>query len=91
MIDQDLEKLCSRDADRLSGIEADIWRREAEYTTARRSARRMTGWQFAVMVIAVLSSASFGVSQAMTTHHSHGALFAAAELAPSNLILGDRP
>ena len=88
MIDQDLEKLAIRDSAGLAGLEQDIWRREAEHATKRKTAFRMTGWQIAVMFVAVISSAGFGLSQAATGRHSHGALFAAAALAPSNLILG---
>jgi hypothetical protein len=91
MIDQDIQKLADRDSTSLAGLEADIWRREVQYAARRKSARRLTGWQLAVMLVAVLFSASFGVSQAVTNHRSCGALFAAAELAPSNLILGGRP
>jgi len=91
MIDQDLQKLASRDPARLAQLEQDIWRREAQYVAARQSSRRLTGWQLVVMLVAVISSAGFGVSQAMTAHHSYGALFAGTELSPSNLILGGKP
>ena len=91
MIDEDLQKLADRDSTSLVGLEGDIRRREEEYVAKRKSARRMTGLQLAVMLVAVISSASFGVSQSVANQHAHGALFAAAELAPSNLILGGRP
>jgi hypothetical protein len=91
MIDQDLQKLVSRDETGLATLAQDIWQREAQVAASRQSTRRLTGWQFVVILVAVISSASVGVSRAVTAHHSHGALFAAAQLAPSNLILGGRP
>ena len=91
MIDQDLQKLTVRDQGGLAGLEQDIWRREARTAAARMSEKRLTRWQLAVTLIAAISSASIGVSQAITSHRSYGALFAAAELAPSNLILRGKP
>ena len=91
MIENDLKQLMSRDDAPLNGLSDDIWAREAAHIASQRSARRLAAWQLAVIAVAVVSSASFGVSQAVSSHPKQSALFAAAELAPSSLILGGKP
>ena len=91
MIDNDIARLVERErmAD-LGRLEADIWRREAAFETRRRTTRRMAAWQGAVLLVAVVGSASAGVAASLpAAEPRHAALMMPGErLAPSSLLFG---
>jgi hypothetical protein len=93
MIDSDIHRLLARDSSDLTGLEADIWRREAERRGNGAVARRLASWQAAVLALAVISSASVGSLTAMhgVAFASRTILFPAERLAPSSLLFGERP
>jgi hypothetical protein len=90
MIDQDLKRLAARDDRSLDRLEQDIWLREEQASARIRGSRQMMAWQCAVLVAAVISSASFGASQATVAHHRHGVVFAHTDLAPASLLMGGK-
>ena len=88
MIDHDLQRLAARDNLQLDRLTNDIWRRAAEADAQRRTSRQVTGWQAAIMLVAVVSSAGVGASKAVT--HREQSLFEQNSISPSNLLLGER-
>jgi hypothetical protein len=93
MIDSDIRRLIIRDSDELVGLEADIWRREAERRGNIAVARQLASWQAVVLALAVVGSASVGSLAAMhsAAFASRTVLFPAETLAPSSLLFGERP
>lgn len=90
MIDHDLEKLVARDSGvDLRRLERDIWYREASARALEGANRRLASWQGLVIALAIIGSASMGMSTAMTAAYHHGALLTPGEnLAPSALLFG---
>ncbi|HYK79674.1 MAG TPA: hypothetical protein VEU95_08595 [Micropepsaceae bacterium] len=91
MIDRDIQKLIARDAGTdLRRLERDIWYREAATRTLESANRRLASWQGLVIALAIVSSASVGISTAMTAAARHRvAPFSVGEnLAPSSLLFG---
>ena len=88
MLDQDLQKLITRDENPLDRLEGDIWRREAEGAAAKLAARKIGSWQAAIALIAVVSSASIGASLAVASRSEQNTLFSRADLSPAKLLLG---
>ena len=91
MIDHDLQKLIQRDAvTDLGRLEADIWHREASVRVVEGASRRLASWQGVVMALAIVSTASIGVSAGMAAAYRHRAaqLTPVETLAPSSLLFG---
>jgi hypothetical protein len=92
MLDQALAKLVTRDIPSLDGIEAAIWEREAQRTSSRAATRKLVSWQAAIMLIAIFSSASLGVSvAAQSPPQSSGVLSLHSGSTPSARLYGHRP
>lgn len=89
MIESDLRELALRDSSRLDGLETDIWKRESDLLAARKSGKRIAGWQAGVLAIAVVSAASFGAVEASSLRPSAASL-TQSDLAPASLLLGSR-
>ena len=94
MIDKDLKELIARDSRfRLDRLELDIWQRTAARHTAVRTSKVLASWQAAVVALAILGSATVGMTAAthvQTTNKSRLLGFG-DELAPSTLLFGKRP
>lgn len=92
MVDQEIEKLIARDRHELSNLEVAIWDAEARRAAARTEVRRIVSWQAAIMLVAVLGSASFGASLATrSSEHTTKFLMASSALAPSARLFGETP
>lgn len=93
MLDQDFEKLTARDRRELPTLEADVWRREGELSAARKQGRRLASLQALVVVVAIVSSATAGVTLASerAEARSISPFNAGMALAPSSLLFGNRP
>ena len=91
MIDHDLEKLVARDSGvDLRRLERDIWYREASARALESANRRLASCQGLVIALAIVGSASVGISAAMTAAYPHRAalLTPGESLAPSSLLFG---
>jgi hypothetical protein len=91
MIDDDINKLIERDSRiDLQTLEADIWRLEAGIRAGQKVSRSLASWQGLVIVLAVLSSASVGISTAMNSANARpgNVLVPGENLAPSSLLFG---
>ncbi|MBL6612380.1 MAG: hypothetical protein ISS15_21000 [Alphaproteobacteria bacterium] len=91
MIDKDLARLIARDerAD-LRRLERDVWHREAALQSLARASRRLASWQGLVLAVAILTSATIGMSSGMAlAQHANASPFTTGEkLAPSTLLFG---
>lgn len=91
MIDHDLQKLIQRDAvTDLGRLEADIWHREASVRVVEGASRRLASWQGFVMALAIVSTASIGVSAGMAAVNQQrvAPLTPVERFAPSTLLFG---
>jgi hypothetical protein len=93
MVEYDIHRLIARDSRDLAGLEGDIWKQEAFRRASQTVTRRLASWQAAVMVIAVVISATAGSAVAMhnSTVPRPSGLILAETLAPSALLFGHRP
>jgi hypothetical protein len=93
MLEHEISALVSRDRTDLSGLEADIWRRESQIRVSQKAGRTLISLQAAVMALSVICSTSVGM--VMATHRAQASpvsLFnPGAGLAPSSLLFGRRP
>ena len=91
MIEKDLAKLIARDdgAD-LRRLERDVWHREAAMRAIAGASRRLASAQGLVLAMAIITSASIGVSSAMvlSRHEGPSLLTAGENLAPSSILFG---
>jgi hypothetical protein len=92
-MDQELQRLIARDRDsRLDRLEEDIWRRELALQASVAAGRRLISWQGVVLAMAVISSASVGVTAARAIPLSEVSWFGdGARLAPTALLFGSKP
>ena len=91
MIDDDIRRLGERDHDRsLNRLESDIWRGVAARARRREAARKITSFQGAIMILALLGSAAAGLRIVQPTDaRAEVPLMASGiELMPSSLLLG---
>lgn len=92
-MDQELQRLIARDRDRrLDRLERDVWQRERDVLAAKATSRRLMSWQGAVLALAVLSSASLGMTAARAMAAPEVSwLGDSARLAPTTLLFGGHP
>ena len=93
MIDDDLSNFASQPADRpLDRLERDVWAGVAAHNAARRTGRIIASCQAGVMVVALVGAAA-AVATAVRVDRTPGSIItsAAADFAPSTLLLGQRP
>lgn len=93
MFDHDIEKLTARDQRDLLTLEADVWRRESELSAAQTQGRRLASLQALVVAVAVISSATAGITLAgeQAQARSISPFNAGMALAPSYLLFGNHP
>jgi len=93
MTDTEILRLVERDSRvDLSGLESDIWAREANIRGTKIVTRRLLSWQAAVMTFAIIGSAVAGSAFAVnsTKHQNYNMLLGTENLAPSSLLFGVR-
>jgi len=92
MLDKDIAALVHRDRDALAGLEAGIWNAVAERQSAQSETRRIASWQAAVMLVAVIGSASIGVALGaqLPPRGSH-IMLAYDASAPYDRLFGGKP
>lgn len=91
MIERDILLLVHRDSGfDLSGLQHDLWAREAHVRGSRAATRRLISWQAVVIAFAIVGSAGAGSSLAVNSAkaQSHRVLLDAEGLAPSSLLFG---
>ncbi len=90
MIDLDIEQLVARDADTdLRRLERDVWYRVAKARVDAAASRRLASYQALVLTLAIVVSATMGVTTAMAIAAHRATPIAPGEnLAPSSLLFG---
>lgn len=94
MLDDDLKALLARPRDNsLDRLESDIWAGVAAHRRAGQAARRMVIWQGGFLALAIFASAAAGAASAskVQVQENAHAMMAGTNLAPSSLLLGNRP
>jgi hypothetical protein len=92
-MDQELQRLMARDrGSRLDHLVEDIWRRELALRASAVPGRRLISWQGAVLALAVISSASVGITAARAMPPPEASWFGdGARFAPTALLFGSKP
>lgn len=94
MIDEELRRLREAELDRaLDGLESDIWKRLAVRSRTRAAARRRVSLQSIMMLVGLVGSVAVGINAVRPAASAHGraVLALGSELAPSSLLLGNKP
>jgi hypothetical protein len=89
MFEQEIVALTARERVNLDRLESDIWHRERHIAALRAAGRFLASSQGAVLVIAVVLSAAIGA--AIASRGVDPRFMVEENLAPSHLLLGDKP